>query len=127
MARDYALDPDPGAGGAAVAPRGASCPDTGPIRIDHGPAEVICRCAGLRRCDLSRAVAACLAEAPDERPGLPHVRRRLRAPLSCRGCRQMVATAIMDCVAQSGGDPAGRMSPSPASDATSPDRGTERL
>ena len=123
MARYYALDPDPGPGGAAVAP----CPDAGPVRIDQGPAEVICRCAGLRRCDLSRAVAACLAEAPDERPGLPQVRRRLRAALSCRGCRQLVTAAIMDSVALSGGDPEDRMSPSPASDGTAPGCGTERL
>jgi hypothetical protein len=123
VARDCASEADRGRGGAAVAP----CPDAGPIRIDPGPAEVICRCAGLRRCDLSRAVAACLAEAPDERPGLPQLRRRLRAPLSCRGCRQLAVAAIMDSVALSGGDPDDRMSPSPAWDMTAPGRGTERL
>jgi hypothetical protein len=129
VARDYAADPGGDHGGDpgrdAVAPCGAPCPDAGPIRIDAGPAELVCRCADLRRCDLSRAVAACLAEAPGERPGLSQVRRRLRAPLSCRGCRQMVATAIMDAVAPPGGDPQDGPSPAPAMAA--PDHGGARL
>jgi hypothetical protein len=99
VARDYAHDPDPGPGGAAVAPCGTP---RDACRLDEGPRAVVCRCAGLRRCDVTRAVAACLSETPGERPGLSQVRRRLRAPLSCRGCRQTVAAAIMEAVVLAG-------------------------
>lgn len=121
MARDYALDPDPGPGGATVSSCGAPCPESGPVRIDLGAAELFCRC------DLSRAVAACLAETADGRPSIAQLRRRLRAPLSCRGCRQIAATAVMEAVALSGGGSDGQTSPWPGSDATASDRATDRL